>query len=45
MQSSSAVQSFADLAIRLGYADQAHFSRDFRASTGLTPGEFAARWR
>ena len=33
------------IAIELGYADQAHFTRDFRAATGLTPGRFAARFR
>lgn len=31
----------ADLAAELGYADQAHLTRDFRAATGLTPGRFA----
>ena len=30
----------AELALRLGYADQAHFGRDFRTVTGLTPGRF-----
>lgn len=33
------------IAVELGYADQAHFTRDFRAATGLTPGRFAARFR
>jgi AraC-like DNA-binding protein len=35
---------FADLAVRRGWYDQAHFSNDFRAMLGCTPGEYAARY-
>ncbi|TRW81005.1 AraC family transcriptional regulator [Mycolicibacterium sp. 018/SC-01/001] len=34
---------FADLAVRLGWYDQAHFSNDYRAMLGATPGEYAAQ--
>jgi AraC-like DNA-binding protein len=33
------------LAYELGYADQAHFIRDFRATIGITPGEYVAARR
>nr|WP_285477965.1 helix-turn-helix domain-containing protein [Amycolatopsis sp. NBRC 101858] len=32
---------YAGLAVRLGYSDQSHFIRDFRAVTGQPPGEYA----
>lgn len=34
--------SWAQVADELGYADQAHLVRDFRAAIGRTPGEYAA---
>jgi AraC-like DNA-binding protein len=34
---------FADLAVRRGWYDQAHFINDFRTMLGCTPGEYAAR--
>ncbi|MGV9299438.1 AraC family transcriptional regulator [Amycolatopsis sp. NPDC003676] len=36
-----AAPDYADLATRLGYSDQPHFIRDFRAVTGAPPAEYA----
>jgi AraC-like DNA-binding protein len=36
-------RSLTDLAYALGYGDQSHFNREFRAFTGMSPGEFAER--
>ena len=33
--------ALADLAAALGYADQAHFARDFKRVVGESPGAFA----
>lgn len=38
-------QSLADLAQRLGYADQSHFSRDFKAVVGMSPSTYLRRAR
>ncbi|WP_222193586.1 helix-turn-helix domain-containing protein [Modestobacter italicus] len=35
--------SVGEVAAVLGYADQAHLSRDFARVTGVSPGQFAAR--
>ena len=35
-------QSLTDLAINLGYFDQAHFIREFKSITGLTPSKYFA---
>ncbi|HJU40524.1 MAG TPA: helix-turn-helix domain-containing protein, partial [Tahibacter sp.] len=32
---------WADLALELGYFDQAHFNRDFKRLVGRAPGAFA----
>ncbi|MHC6225513.1 helix-turn-helix transcriptional regulator [Pseudomonas sp. X10] len=33
-------QALADIAYRLGFADQSHFQRVFKAHTGVTPGHY-----
>lgn len=37
--------ALAELATSLGYADQAHFARDFKAVTGRTPRGFRTLWK
>ncbi|MFF1823328.1 DUF6597 domain-containing transcriptional factor [Kribbella sp. NPDC058245] len=37
------VAELAELSAALGYFDQAHFSKEFKAQIGLTPAEYAAR--
>lgn len=39
------VDQLAELAIELGWFDQAHFSRDFRAVVGMTPSAYLDRAR
>lgn len=39
---SSTPPPLADLAAELGYADQAHFSREFKSVIGSTPGAYTA---
>jgi len=41
--SAGAAPDWSRLAAELGYADQAHFIRDFKAQVGATPAEYAAR--
>ena len=36
--------NLADVAARLGYADQPHFTHDFHTVTGMTPGEFVTHF-
>jgi methylphosphotriester-DNA--protein-cysteine methyltransferase len=38
-----AARSRAELALELGYADQAHFTNEFRRFAGVTPGTFVER--
>lgn len=42
---SGRVDAWSDLALELGYADQAHFVRDFRALVGQAPSTYAATCR
>jgi AraC-like DNA-binding protein len=42
LAASSQTRDWADLAARLGYADQAHFIRDFKRFVGQSPSRYAA---
>ena len=41
----SPTSSLADLAVRVGYADQAHMTRDVQRLSGLSPSQFFAEHR
>ena len=41
----ASVADWADLALELGYADQAHFIRDFKKAVGRSPAAYASRLR
>jgi AraC-like DNA-binding protein len=41
----SGATDLARLAIDLGYSDQPHFTRAFRAAWGFTPSQFRREWR
>ena len=36
-------KTLTDLAVRYGWYDQAHFTRDFTALVGVTPGQYRDR--
>jgi len=40
---SNSALSQIDLALSLGYSDQAHFNRDFKAVVGTSPAAYARR--
>lgn len=40
---STTIHTLSSIAAAAGYADHAHMCREFRRSTGMTPGEFRAR--
>ncbi|WP_448319103.1 DUF6597 domain-containing transcriptional factor [Streptomyces sp. CO7] len=45
VRAAAAPQNWSDLAAELGYADQAHFTRDFTACVGASPAAYASSAR
>jgi AraC-like DNA-binding protein len=43
MLDAGAAGDLADLAVRLGWFDQAHFTRDFTTAVGVPPREYNPR--